>query len=80
VKRIAAVIVAVVAIAVILALASVYMSQGRAKPATPGVPSTIILESPAFSNGSRIPRKYTCDGDDVSPPLRWRNVPTVAYA
>ena len=30
-----------------------------------------ILSSPAFENGSRIPTKYTCDGEDVSPPLRW---------
>ncbi len=33
------------------------------------------LESPAFSYGSRIPVKYTCDGENVSPPLRWVGVP-----
>lgn len=35
----------------------------------------IELTSPAFSEGGTIPRKYTCDGDDLSPPLVWRNVP-----
>jgi len=33
------------------------------------------LNSPAFSAGSSIPGKYTCDGEDVSPPLEWSNVP-----
>ncbi len=33
------------------------------------------LYSPAFQNGERIPAKYTCDGEDVSPPLRWEEVP-----
>jgi Raf kinase inhibitor-like YbhB/YbcL family protein len=30
-----------------------------------------VLQSPAF-RGTRIPPKYTCDGNDVSPPLEWR--------
>ena len=29
------------------------------------------LTSPAFKEGEIIPKKYTCDGSDVSPPLRW---------
>lgn len=36
------------------------------------------LTSPAFVSGSPIPRRYTADGDDVSPPLRWRDVPAAA--
>ena len=32
---------------------------------------TFELTSPAFPAGAEIPRKYTCDGDDVSPPLDW---------
>ncbi len=28
-----------------------------------------------FANGERIPVKYTCDGDDISPPLRWEGQP-----
>ncbi len=36
------------------------------------------LTSSAFSEGSMIPRKYTCDGDDVSPPLKWADVPPQA--
>ena len=33
------------------------------------------IESPAFQHGGAIPRRYTCDGDDVSPPLRWSGAP-----
>jgi hypothetical protein len=33
------------------------------------------LTSPVFAPGESIPRKYTCDGDDVSPPLEWGDPP-----
>lgn len=34
------------------------------------------LQSPAFSPGAEIPAKHTCDGQDVSPALRWSDPPT----
>jgi Raf kinase inhibitor-like YbhB/YbcL family protein len=33
------------------------------------------LKSPAFSNESKIPPQYTCEGKDVSPHLQWSGVP-----
>jgi Raf kinase inhibitor-like YbhB/YbcL family protein len=33
------------------------------------------LESGAFADGADIPAKYTCEGDDVAPPLAWSGVP-----
>lgn len=33
------------------------------------------LISPAFVNGGILPLKYTCDGDDISPPLEWQDTP-----
>ena len=33
------------------------------------------IQSPAFEHEQAIPRKYTCDGEDVSPPLVFRDVP-----
>jgi hypothetical protein len=36
---------------------------------------TMELISSAFSEGAMIPIKYTCDGEDVSPPLNWRALP-----
>lgn len=35
----------------------------------------IKVESPLFSRGGMIPSKYTCDGQDISPPLSWKAVP-----
>ncbi len=36
------------------------------------------LNSTAFTHGGDIPRKYTCQGDDVSPALNWSDVPDAA--
>jgi Raf kinase inhibitor-like YbhB/YbcL family protein len=33
------------------------------------------LNSSAFADGSAIPRRYGCDGEDLSPPLDWSGVP-----
>ena len=33
------------------------------------------LSSSAFSNGSPSPRRFTCDGEDLSPPLHWEAAP-----
>lgn len=35
----------------------------------------ITLRSSAFEEGGMIPRKYTCDGQDISPPLAWDSIP-----
>ena len=33
------------------------------------------LTSTAFRQGGDIPKKYTCDGDNVSPPFAWSGAP-----
>ncbi len=33
------------------------------------------LQSTAFAEGERIPKEYTCDGEDKSPALNWSGVP-----
>ena len=35
----------------------------------------INVSSTAFKEGEAIPKKYTCDGENVSPPLEWSNIP-----
>jgi Raf kinase inhibitor-like YbhB/YbcL family protein len=35
----------------------------------------ILITSDAFLEGEAIPTKYTCDGDDLSPDLRWSDIP-----
>lgn len=37
---------------------------------------TLALTSAAFADGSAIPKRYTCEGQDISPPLAWSGVPT----
>ena len=33
------------------------------------------LSSTAFAPGGDVPRQYTCEGDDLAPPLCWSGVP-----
>lgn len=33
------------------------------------------ITSSAFQNNGRIPSDYTCDGEDINPPLEFKNVP-----
>ena len=35
----------------------------------------ISLTSNAFIEGAMIPQRYSCDGEDISPPMDWSNVP-----
>lgn len=36
---------------------------------------TLTLTSTAFAHGGEIASRYTCEGEDVSPPLAWTGVP-----
>jgi Raf kinase inhibitor-like YbhB/YbcL family protein len=44
-------------------------------PAKGGATVSLQLTSAAFSAGGTIPKRYTCDDVDVSPPLAWRDAP-----
>jgi len=33
------------------------------------------LVSSAFADGAAIPRRFTCDGENLSPPLQWSGAP-----
>ncbi|HEY5165779.1 MAG TPA: YbhB/YbcL family Raf kinase inhibitor-like protein, partial [Acidimicrobiia bacterium] len=35
------------------------------------------LTSPAFATGAMIPIGFTCDDQDVPPPLRWSGLPAL---
>lgn len=35
----------------------------------------MVMTSTAFEHEGTIPRHYTCEGDDVSPPLAWSGLP-----
>lgn len=38
-------------------------------------PMSLALSSGSFPNGGSIPKKFTCDGAEVSPELSWTNPP-----
>jgi Raf kinase inhibitor-like YbhB/YbcL family protein len=40
-----------------------------------GKTMALDVSSSAFSEGQSIPEKYTCDGQNVSPPIKWSGAP-----
>jgi len=60
----------------------VYLSQSSKKETAPSIleeeltkPSSMKISSPAFENNQFIPVKYTCDGENINPPLKIEDVP-----
>lgn len=51
-------------------------SSTSTQPQTTAVSKTMKLESTAFTVNGMIPSQYTCDGQDISPPLSWDAPPT----
>ena len=45
--------------------------SGKESVSPPPLKKEISLTSPAFKEGEYIPRRYTCQGEDLSPPLHW---------
>jgi Raf kinase inhibitor-like YbhB/YbcL family protein len=43
--------------------------------AAAGAAMALTLSSPAFNAGGKVPSKYTCEGEDISPPLAFDGVP-----
>jgi Raf kinase inhibitor-like YbhB/YbcL family protein len=51
---------------------------GKTAWPVPGDRDTITVESPAFMFGSTVPARFTCDGENTSPPLQWKHIPRKA--
>ena len=43
-----------------------------------GLDMAISITSSAFTDGAMIPKKHTCDAEDISPDLKWSGVPKEA--
>jgi len=43
---------------------------------------SFTITTTAFENGATIPKRHSCEGEDISPPLRWEGEPkdTVSFA
>jgi Raf kinase inhibitor-like YbhB/YbcL family protein len=52
------------------------VTAGGADMPNPQKVMNLQITSAAFSEGQPIPAKYSCEGSDVSPPLKWTNAPT----
>ena len=65
----------VAAIASVLFLCSCENGKQADSGAVGGQKMEIKVTSSGFEAGGMIPSKYTCDGTDVSPPLKWESVP-----
>jgi Raf kinase inhibitor-like YbhB/YbcL family protein len=44
--------------------------------ATRALPATITVRSSALDAGGALPARFTCSGEDLSPPLEWSSVPS----
>src|SRR5437899_13011874 len=64
-----------IALAAAMGLASGCTEDGGASTPTPHASKRLTVTSQAFSNGGTVPRRFTCDGEDVSPPLNIYGVP-----
>lgn len=40
-----------------------------------GTVENITVSSTAFAHNGKIPAKYTCQGEDISPPITWSGIP-----
>lgn len=57
---------------------SVSRETGEVAGVVAGALSPLKLSSSAFPDQGKIPLRYTCDGENVSPPLEIANVPEAA--
>lgn len=51
------------------------LAAGGANQSHPPNVMSIQITSTAFAEGQPIPEKYSCQGEDISPPLKWTNAP-----
>jgi Raf kinase inhibitor-like YbhB/YbcL family protein len=63
----------------ILVCVALLLAMTLASPAAESTNKGIIsLTSSAFAEGAPIPEEYTCQGKDISAPLKWSGVPSEA--
>jgi Raf kinase inhibitor-like YbhB/YbcL family protein len=58
-----------------LRMAAILLALQALLLADAGMAMALTLTSSVFKAGDKIPSKYTCEGDDVSPPLAFGGVP-----
>jgi len=66
--------------AIALLAGIICVGLGLSPLASGGTDMAITITSSAFIDGATIPRKYTCDAEDISPDLKWSGVPNGAQS
>ena len=67
-----------IAVLALVLLAVACGNEPGARPVISPIPENLDefgLVSPAFDEGGPIPDTYTCNGENVSPPIQWAGVP-----
>lgn len=59
----------------VLLLTAVLVVQLLMATQTGSTAMSLSVTSPAFANSGDIPKRHTCEGSDVSPPLAWSGLP-----
>lgn len=60
----------------IFALLMALLPTGTALTSAEVKPMSMMLNSSVFSQNGAIPKRYTCEGEDVSPDLAWSELPS----
>lgn len=64
-----------IGLALLLGLLAACQGEETASDQQPGVGVNLQVKSTAFAQSEEIPVRFTCDGEDVSPPLSWSEPP-----
>jgi len=64
-----------IALALLLLTLPLASAKSSKNPAKGGKAMAFALNTTAFQDGGDIPKKYTCDGPDLSPGLSWSDPP-----
>ena len=74
------VIILLVAVGVVFIVLSMQSKPGKIEEIQASVSNTMKIRSTAFENNQPIPKKYTCDGDGINPPLAFSEIPQNAQS
>lgn len=62
-------------LAAVSSIVATALATAQATPAPAPRPTPMVLTIPAWPDGAQIPAKFTQAGEQVSPELKWSNVP-----